>query len=256
MSDDLKQRLIGVLYLLPFVIGAILGQSYLGIVIGILQLLISYEIAKILSHSKNQLIGFTMIFFVTSLSPLIAAGAIFSSLAIIAGLVFVCLLAAFFVKGLFAAIFSGIVGICLASLSVLAQQPESLPIFIALVLIIASGDIGAYFVGRLVGGRKLAPSISPGKTLSGAIGGLLCSMGMAVLFASPVSMISANPLVAGLVIGVLAQAGDLYESAFKRRAGIKDSSNLIPGHGGFLDRFDGYLLVVPLIAWFLTTQGM
>ncbi|MCO5163438.1 MAG: phosphatidate cytidylyltransferase [Mesorhizobium sp.] len=111
-------------------------------------------------------------------------------------------------------------------------------------------DIFAYFVGRAVGGPKLAPSISPGKTWSGAIGGVI-----AALFAGwTVAYFSGHPwpLLMGLLalpLSAISQAGDLFESGFKRRYGAKDSSRLIPGHGGVMDRVDG--LVAAAVALYL-----
>lgn len=118
-----------------------------------------------------------------------------------------------------------------------------------------ASDIGAYAVGRVMGRHKLIPSVSPGKTVEGAIGGLLGSMLVAWLYAEFVMRPTAHlgfrfapagVLVFGAVVSVAAQIGDLVESLFKREAGVKDSSHLIPGHGGILDRFDSLFFVMPL----------
>ena len=109
-------------------------------------------------------------------------------------------------------------------------------------------DIGAYFTGRTLGGPKLAPVISPNKTWSGLIGGVtLASLVAALLhfrFGLPLRLTLATPALA-----VLAQGGDLYESWLKRRAGVKDSGNILPGHGGILDRLDGLVPVAPVAAF-------
>ncbi len=117
-----------------------------------------------------------------------------------------------------------------------------------LVLVIWASDIGAYAAGRLLGGPRLAPAISPGKTWSGAAGGLLAAMavGLAVALAAP-GLPLRTALVAG-ALGVVSQAGDLLESAIKRRFGVKDTGRLIPGHGGLLDRLDGVLAAAPAAA--------
>ncbi len=113
-------------------------------------------------------------------------------------------------------------------------------------------DVGAYFTGRTFGGPKIAPKISPSKTWSGLIGGMIAS-GFAVIIVQSFYLSKDTMAVpyyhlmqfaAGAVIAVVAQAGDFAESHLKRRAGVKDSSNLIPGHGGFLDRLDGLLAVL------------
>jgi phosphatidate cytidylyltransferase len=116
------------------------------------------------------------------------------------------------------------------------------------------GDTAAMFGGRTFGGSKLAPVVSPGKTRSGAVAGVLGSLLVAVPFAFWVfpSVGVAAPLGALLLIAallsIIGQVGDLAESLFKRQAGVKDSSHLIPGHGGVLDRFDSLYFVVPAAA--------
>jgi phosphatidate cytidylyltransferase len=120
-----------------------------------------------------------------------------------------------------------------------------------LLLVVWLTDIGAYVVGRFVGGRKLAPTISPGKTVSGAIGGLVIGSLTGMIFAGgPLGLLPAAAL------SLVSQAGDLAESALKRRLGVKDSGNTIPGHGGLFDRLDGILAAAPLAALFaLLAQG-
>ena len=139
-------------------------------------------------------------------------------------------------------------------MALLVTADNTVGLLVSVACIIISCDVGAYIVGRIIGGPKLAPAISPGKTISGAFGGLLSAMIVASLLSSYITSLSANAVMAGLVI-VLSQVGDLSESHFKRRIGIKDSGSIIPGHGGFLDRFDGYLLVMPLIAALMLFRG-
>ncbi len=124
------------------------------------------------------------------------------------------------------------------------------------VLVVWSSDSFAYLAGRALGGAKLAPRISPGKTWSGSAGGLVGAMlaGMVLALLLPLPF-GAEPgsaagrgLAAGLLLGLVSQAGDLGESAFKRRSGVKDSGRLIPGHGGLLDRLDGLLAAAPVAA--------
>lgn len=108
-------------------------------------------------------------------------------------------------------------------------------------------DIGAYLIGTRFGRHKLAPRISPNKSVEGAVGGLGASMLVAVVlgvvFALPLRML----LLLGAVISVAGQVGDLLESVLKREANVKDSGKLIPGHGGILDRFDSLVVVVPIV---------
>ncbi|MDD2878222.1 MAG: phosphatidate cytidylyltransferase [Acidiphilium sp.] len=112
-----------------------------------------------------------------------------------------------------------------------------------LLLVVWMTDIGAYLVGRLLGGRKLAPTISPGKTVSGALGGLIIGSLAGMIFAgSPLGILPAA------VLSLVSEAGDLAESAVKRWLGVKDSGHTIPGHGGLFDRLDGILAAAPVAA--------
>ncbi len=108
-------------------------------------------------------------------------------------------------------------------------------------------DTGAYAVGRAIGRHRPWPMVSPNKSLEGAAGGLIASVLAAVLahaiFGLPTSR--STIVLLGAILGIVCQVGDLVESLFKRQAGIKDTSRLIPGHGGMLDRFDGMLLTAP-----------
>jgi phosphatidate cytidylyltransferase len=120
---------------------------------------------------------------------------------------------------------------------------------LGLIGIVVATDVGAYFAGRTLGGPKIAPSISPSKTWSGLIGGMLAASLFAVALAMRVSPVfSMEELVLAILFGaflaVVAQAGDFFESWMKRKAGVKDSGAMIPGHGGVLDRIDGLIPVV------------
>ncbi|MBI3789971.1 MAG: phosphatidate cytidylyltransferase [Gemmatimonadetes bacterium] len=125
-----------------------------------------------------------------------------------------------------------------------------------------STDTGAYLFGRIFGGPKLMPSVSPGKTISGAIGGLLTAVGMAFAYiayvlhpAAEIRMTTGGTILFAVAISVAGQVGDLFESLIKREAGVKDSSQFFPGHGGVLDRLDSMFFIMPLaylmLPWFL-----
>lgn len=126
---------------------------------------------------------------------------------------------------------------------------------IAVVLLVAAADIGAYFAGRAFGKRKLAPRVSPGKTWAGAVGGLATVALMAVLYGA----LSGSSVLVALAVSLPAAAasilGDLLESMFKRHRGIKDSGQLLPGHGGVLDRIDGLLAAAPVFALAVVATG-
>ncbi len=119
-----------------------------------------------------------------------------------------------------------------------------------------AADVGAYVVGSLAGRRKIAPRISPGKTWEGTFGGFgaaaLAVLGIAALF----GLGRPEAAVAAVAIGPVAFAGDLLESWLKRRAGVKDSGSLFPGHGGMLDRLDSLLAVAPLVATLTAAAGL
>jgi phosphatidate cytidylyltransferase len=112
------------------------------------------------------------------------------------------------------------------------------------LLIVWMTDIGGYFAGRGIGGPKLWPRVSPKKTWAGAVGGTVLSLAVAAGFAWFGIGRLVPLLVVALVLTVLSQLGDLFESAVKRKFGVKDSSHIIPGHGGLLDRLDGYVFAV------------
>ncbi|WP_108669660.1 phosphatidate cytidylyltransferase [Peribacillus acanthi] len=121
-------------------------------------------------------------------------------------------------------------------------------IFFALFTIWAT-DSGAYFVGRSMGKRKLWPEISPNKTIEGSIGGIICAWIVAILFAflSHIDTTLFQLLIMATLISIFGQMGDLVQSAFKRHYGVKDSGNLLPGHGGILDRLDSLIFVLPIL---------
>jgi phosphatidate cytidylyltransferase len=137
------------------------------------------------------------------------------------------------------------IGLPVLALVLLRERFGLLAAFWAMALVWAC-DTGAYFAGRALGGPKLAPAISPNKTWAGFVGGLAAAGIFALLlvpYGLPLLLALATPLLAAV-----AQAGDLFESHLKRLAGVKDSGNLLPGHGGVLDRLDGLVAVAPIAA--------
>jgi phosphatidate cytidylyltransferase len=130
--------------------------------------------------------------------------------------------------------------------------------FVALMLILLVvwvTDIGGYFAGRGIGGPKLWPRVSPKKTWAGAVGGFAASLLVAEAFVAFGLGDTGPTLLLGAVLSIVSQLGDLFESAVKRRFGVKDSSQIIPGHGGLLDRLDGYVAAVVLAAIFGFLRG-
>lgn len=143
-----------------------------------------------------------------------------------------------------------------AALLYLRNDPEFGMVAIAFVVaIVWATDIFAYVFGRSIGGPKLWPAVSPGKTWSGAIGGLCAGVVASIAFTAFIDDVSMSRLVLlGLLLSIASQCGDLFESWIKRRFKVKDSSQLIPGHGGVMDRVDGLvfaIILAVLLVWFM-----
>jgi phosphatidate cytidylyltransferase len=132
-------------------------------------------------------------------------------------------------------------GALVASVALLRMSPSyGLPAILWLFAVVWGADIAAYFAGRLIGGPRLWPSVSPGKTWAGAIVGALAGALLGLMLAPWTNRVTAL-LGLGLATAIVSELGDLFESALKRRFGVKDSSGLIPGHGGLMDRLDAFV---------------
>src|SRR5690606_18889100 len=132
-----------------------------------------------------------------------------------------------------------------------ASQPSGHRWLLVALAIVWAGDTGAYFVGRACGRRKLSPRISPNKTLEGMLGGMACALLAAAAFGWFAGAAPAQQpllLVAALATFLASVVGDLFESLLKRHVGVKDSGDLLPGHGGILDRIDSVLAALPAFA--------
>lgn len=197
------------------------------------------------SPREKRLAQYALVVPLAIMAPGLAAGPGFLALGLVIGAAF--FIAAVTRKGQLAA---GVVysGLPVLALMALREHPSHglLYTFWAMALVWVC-DTGAYFAGRAIGGPKLAPLISPNKTWAGLVGGVACAGLFAALlvvgFGLPVVLALATPILA-----ILAQLGDLFESHLKRCAGVKDSGNLLPGHGGILDRLDGLVAVAPFAA--------
>lgn len=132
---------------------------------------------------------------------------------------------------------------------------QGFDLLIWVFLVVWSTDIGAYFVGRAIGGAKLAPSISPNKTIAGLVGGVVSATLLAGAWVYFVQL-PAQLLWLAVPFAVAAQMGDLFESGLKRRAGAKDSGTWLPGHGGLLDRLDGLVPVAVLTAALMVMDAL
>ncbi|MDM9622272.1 phosphatidate cytidylyltransferase [Rhizobium sp. S96] len=246
MQQELKLRIVSGLILAIIVLCATwYGGLAFSILSALIALLVYYEwstITKLQSeHPVANTVGWigqaaiaVAVVAGTSAYALVLLG-LFLLIAI--GLVVMQGASRWFPAGMF---YAGLIGISLAAI----RGADSMGLYAMLFVfaVVWATDILAYFVGRALGGPKLAPKISPGKTWSGAVGGAVSAIVIGSLVAYyfvPDSVFIAAPIA--FILSVCSQTGDLFESFIKRRFGVKDSSRLIPGHGGVMDRVDGLI---------------
>lgn len=148
-------------------------------------------------------------------------------------------------------IFSNFILICFFLLLEILFMSDGLNLFLYVVLLISTMDVFAYIGGKLIGKIKIVPKISNGKTLEGTLIGLIFTITIASMIRDLVNLDIYFSMLVGFFIGVLSFLGDILESSVKRSVGVKDSGNLIPGHGGLMDRLDGYIVVLPVFYTFL-----
>jgi phosphatidate cytidylyltransferase len=136
---------------------------------------------------------------------------------------------------------------------VYSSKPIELGAWLVMFVLLATWalDTAAYFVGKFYGKNKMAPNLSPGKTWEGSVAGFLFAVVIGAVAGAIIRMPQPHGLILGALIGVFGQVGDLAESALKRELGIKDFGNLIPGHGGVLDRLDSLLFTGPITFWYI-----
>ena len=159
----------------------------------------------------------------------------------------------------FGIVYLGITGACFAWLRTMpADENTGIRLLIFFLVVIWIGDSGAYYVGKNFGRHKMAPILSPKKTWEGLAGGVAANFGAAAIFQTLFPLPFGWPHIFGLaaILSVAAPIGDLIISLFKRDTGVKDSSSLIPGHGGLLDRTDSLLFAAPFILLYLVAVGL
>ena len=248
---DLRARLVGFLFFLPILLSVLAGSPYTVIGMGLAGLWVCYEASSLLgagqtlARRRASMVALMGLF----LLPILVNAAILSSL-VAGGIGFVLIACAFGILKTRERVFVLLISATLISLSYVSMHPLGIHMLLSLALIISACDIGAYFSGRLIGGPKLAPSVSPSKTWAGSIGGIVCALIAAACLHYLLARLplSSSAIIFVLLIAILSQIGDLFESSMKRRLGIKDSGQIVPGHGGALDRFDGYLTSLPVAA--------
>lgn len=270
--SELAQRVAFAVVAAPLALGVIyLGAAPLAILLSVVSALGAWEyyrIARAAGHAPLEWIGVGASALVPLLVYAYHAGALLVPVSAALVAVMLILAAAIWMRGVegrptgaaavtvFGVLYTGAAlsfGFALRYLGYAIDARAGTALVALPLLLTWASDIGAYFVGRAIGGRKLIPAVSPGKTVSGAVGGLLATVLVSWLLAryvlpgvAQLSLTHAGAVVFGLVVSVAAQVGDLAESLIKREGGVKDSSRIIPGHGGILDRFDSLLFVLPV----------
>ena len=243
------RRVFGAMALLPLVFAVWYDQIIGGLVLSCLSLLMGLEIKRLVNMPPVH--GFLVIGLITTQSTphwlIERPSEIIYGLALLASaLVFAHM------KKFMVTLFIFLLSVCLGYATLLLSKPSGHLMLVTLAAIVAACDIAAYFFGRRIGGPKLWRQVSPNKTISGSIGGLVAAIVVTLFLADVFGVdIERDALILGSGLGILAQAGDLLESAVKRQLNVKDSGSILPGHGGLLDRFDGYILVVPAIYLYL-----
>ena len=253
---NFRLRFISTLFLLfVFFIVYFIGNPILPIFLIVIFIAVLYEF-NLICHSQLKLFHWIKIFIFPILLFIFLISEIYNFSILIDNLsnYFTSLLIALIINCVFFNNYNSILDFIMSNLLIISffslikllLIPDGLNVFLYLVLLVSVMDIFAYIGGNIFGIKKIAPNISQGKTIEGTLIGMFCATLVSVLIRELIDLNIFQALILGLVIGVFAFLGDLLESFFKRKIGIKDSSKLIPGHGGLLDRFDGYILILPL----------
>ncbi|WP_328702577.1 phosphatidate cytidylyltransferase [Belnapia mucosa] len=253
---DLRKRVLSAALLLPAaILGIWLGAEAWTALMAAAVALLAWEWARLCGFSTQRLPGLALPVLVLGAGVLGVGGAWWAALAVLAaGFLGLWVVAeprfGRAVPGFWLAFGVPYIGLAGLALIHLRGDAAGLGNVLFLFLVVWASDIGAYVAGRWLGGPKLAPAISPNKTWSGAAGGLVSVMAVGLLSAYVMGSVAAplRTVLVAAILGLLAQVGDLFESWIKRRFNVKDSSALIPGHGGLLDRLDGVLTAAPAAA--------
>ena len=256
--QEFRQRFISTTILsFLFLLLILLGNPYVSIFFSILFSFVFFEYekltSKILQKSQVFKILFLQVIFlfftifkiyeIEIVSLFFNNNITFLLIAVFFNIIFL-----FYKKSNFINFFlSNLIIVSFFSLIVILQFPNGLYTILYAVILVSTMDIFAYLGGKLFGKRKIIPAISKGKTIEGTFIGLASTIFISYFIKDLMNFNVIYSLIYGFFIGILAFSGDLLESAFKRKIGVKDSGKLIPGHGGLMDRFDGYFLVIPFL---------
>jgi len=246
------RRFVGVLLLVPIIVAVWFDAIVASFVIGILAIGMAYEFVKMVTMPNLFKMGLGLLICAQALPVAVFDIGLWWSVSLATLSLLIVIVYSQILVGVFALTLSA----CLYFTTLLLNEPGGHWLLLMLAAVIAASDTAAYFAGRFIGGPKLAPSISPNKTISGSIGGVIAGAMVMVGAAPFLEMDQISGLQLGIGLAVLSQIGDLFESALKRLVDVKDSGTILPGHGGLLDRFDGYLLALPGFYLFLVlAQG-
>ncbi len=256
--QEFRQRFISTTILsFLFLLLILLGNPYVTIFFSILFSFVFYEYEKLTSKTLQKSQFFKILFLqviflfftifkiykIEIVSLFFNNNVIFLLIAVFFNIIFL-----FYKKSNFINFFlSNLIIVSFFSLIVILQFSNGLYTILYAVILVSTMDIFAYLGGKLFGKRKIIPSISKGKTIEGTLIGLTSTIFISYCIKDLMYLNVIYSLIYGFFIGILAFSGDLLESAFKRKIGVKDSGKLIPGHGGLMDRFDGYFLVIPFL---------
>ena len=272
MSELAKRVLVSLVAAPTVIVAAYVGRAALAAVLGIIAALGAWEVGRMAQERGVRPLA-AGIALAAAIPLLVQAHyeRVYSLPLSVAATVFVALFgAAIWLRGVdgrpltavavtvFAALYTGgmlsfAYGLRYHRFTIPSEPEAGTALLFLPVMLTWASDIGAYFVGRAAGRRKLIPGVSPGKTVEGALGGVAFTVLLAWIYVvfvlrplAHLSLTVGGIVLFGVVISVAAQVGDLAESLIKREAGVKDSSRLIPGHGGVLDRLDSVFFVLPV----------
>ncbi len=262
-GSTLRSRVLSALVLAPLALAAIFaGFPYFDCLIAIASMIMAAEWRRLCGGRIVDVIGGVMIAgILTGIASVSLISGSILALILIAVAVGVVALAAFLGEDRSIAIACGLGVLCLGAFGISLSwirmlDPAGLEIVIWLVLAVWLTDICAYFAGRAIGGPKLAPRISPNKTWAGLLGGVMAAALWSVIWGSSMQVDSVATMASvGAGTAIMAQLGDLGVSLLKRRFGVKDTGSLIPGHGGVMDRMDGFIGAAPPVALAIAING-
>ncbi len=256
-SETAQRTVTAIAFAVPAAAALILGPPLLPIFVGAVVAVMAWEWLRVTGVGLMSLAGASMMGLLIAAVAVAGYERFFWAIVIVVAatpLVYVLARAAARAPALPIAV--GVLYIGLPALALLwlyAREGIGRELVIWIIAVVIACDVGAYFVGRALRGPKLAPRISPGKTWSGAAGGVAAALvagvalGLVLGLASPLALAAA-----AVVIALVSEAGDLFESGLKRAFGVKDASGILPGHGGMMDRVDGIvaaLMAAALVVW-------